>query len=190
MHKIDVKDIIPSKDEERYKEIAWNGKNLKVKYTIPIEDVFAVVDEASSHAMTSDGTYVPEMVSFFTKAFIIDKFTNIQLPKEVEDGQYLVYETDLFDIVRDNASDTQLGDIVDAIDKRVDYLLHSNIRVVENKISELENLLDAMQESFGGVFDEVSADDFKKLVDVMANGKIDEEKLVDAVIAKEAEEAK
>lgn len=190
MHKIKVQDIIPKKDEDRFVIVDWNGKKLKVKYAITPGDIFDIATRVTDAAFSKDDVYTPELASLLAKCLIIDKFTNIEIPADMDDGGYLVYETDLFDIVRENASDEQLGDIYDIIEKKINYELHTRIKKVEDEIVLLEQTLDEVQGAFSTMLDGVSKEDFDKLIDVMANGKIDEEKLVDAVIAKEAEEAK
>ena len=182
MHKIKVQDIIPKKDEERFAVVDWNGKKLKVKYAISPGEIFEVVAKVVDAAFREDGTYTPEFVNLFIKCCIIDKYTNIEIPTDIDEGGYLIYETDLFDIVKEHASDVQLGDIYDAVERKVGFELHTRTKRVEDEIAVLEKTLDEMQTVFGPVLDGVSKEDISGLIDVMAHGKIDEEKLVKAVM--------
>lgn len=169
------------KTEDRYTDVEWHGKHIKVKKTIPVADVVRLVDSVTKSMFIGENTYSPETVSFITKCQIIDAYTNVELPEDVNEGVYLVYETDLFDIVRDNASDTQLGDIMDAIDKRISYVLNTNIDVVERDLHNLEETLADMNSVFGDSISGITPEDMQKFVDFISGDGLDEKKLVEAI---------
>ena len=181
-NKINFKDMLQAvKTEERYTDVEWHGKHIKIKKTIPVADVVKLVDSVTKSMFIGESTYSPETVSFLTKCRIIDAYTNVELPEDVNEGIYLVYETDLFDIVRDNASDTQLGDIMDAIDKRISYILNTNIDVVERDLHNLEETLANMNSVFGDSISGITPEDMQKFVDFISGDGFDEKKLVEAI---------
>lgn len=161
--------------------IEWNEIEISIKHTLSLKEVMTFVDNVTKSCFLVDSnTYLPEIKEFAIKCCVLEMYANFTLPSNVERKYDLVYNTDAFNRVMPHINTEQLSEITDAIDDKIDNLVHSNIEFVQRQTYELYSTLDALQKQISGTFEGISSEDISKLVEAVAEGGIDEEKLVQA----------
>lgn len=163
--------------------IDWHGIEVAIKDTLPLRDVLAFVDIVSKSCFAiGTNEYIPEVKSFTIKCCVLEMYANFTLPTNVERKYDLIYNTDAFDIVCEHINIKQLNEIVSAINEKVDNIAQSNIEAVNKQMNELYAAFDGLQKQIENIFSGIKPDDISKLVETIADGKLDEDKLMQKYI--------
>lgn len=159
----------------------WNGVEVTVKKTLSLREMLELVDGVVKSCFSSEtNAYLPEIRDFATKVCILEKYANFTMPSNVEAQYALVYCTDAVERVLEHVNAGQFNDIDYAISKKVDNLAQANIEAVNRQMNELYNSFDNLQNQLVGLFDGVNNADIQAVAGALANGTLDEERLVKA----------
>ena len=165
----------------------WNGIEVTVKKTLSLKEMLSFVDSVVKSCFTSDThAYLPEVKNFVTKVCVLEKYANFTMPSNVESQNALVYQTDAVECVMSYVNPQQYFEICSAIDDKVANIAQANIEAVNKQMTELYNSFDNLQTQLAGLFKGVSNDDIRAVAGALADGGLDEEKLVGAYIAQKS----
>lgn len=165
----------------------WNGIEVTVKKTLSLRESLEFVDGVVKSCFTRDtNTYIPEIKDFATKVCILEKYANFTMPNSTEAQYTLVYCTDAVERVLEYINPRQFNEICVAIAKKVDNLAQANIEAVNKQMNELYNTFDNLQNQLVALFDGVNNEDIRAVAGALANGMLDEEKLVKAYVNQSA----
>lgn len=99
------------------KTIRWNGINIDIKNMLTLIDTIRFVDDVMyACSKGDDGPFVPEMIDFAFRLHIVLAYSNVELPKDLEDQHYILYSTDLYDCICDNINHAQFESLKKTID--------------------------------------------------------------------------
>ena len=186
MNKAEVTALINNKViAENEVSVEWNGTSIKIKKLIDTAIANAVIASISEGAFYDDGEYNPSNIEFMIRMFVVTMYTDIEMPDEKELQYALVYGTDIYSVVLDNICSDQLFDIITNIEKCVEFKKQMNVDGLRARMQELQAEVSTILEQIGSLLGQVSADDIRKLVDAISNSKLDEKKLVDALVEKD-----
>lgn len=82
----------------------------------------------------------------------------------------------------------QLNELTDAISEKVDNMARANIENINKQMNDVYNAFNELQNHFGQILSGVNAEDVSKLVQSIAEGKIDEDKIVQAYLSQNKSE--
>jgi len=181
---IDIEEII-KKDIEAGTNVPhytfeWcNGVTVDVAHSVPFATELAIIEAMVQSCFDDDDNYYPVLVDMMFRHEVIAKYTNIELPDDVEVCYALFYNTDLWLHVSEYIDAVQLANIQDAayemIRRRNDMRAEALKKSVESMVESFSKITDA--------FDGVSAADISGVFSAFANGGIDESKIVNAILA-------
>ena len=175
-------------------ECPFGGATLRIKQTLSAREMVDMVNAVVDSVFSDEYVYVPEGREFANRCAVIVLYSNCILPDDVVDRYSAVYSHAgemAFDIIMDNIDQDQYRDIQRAINAKIDYLTHTNIMNVENKINKLFETLDGVSDQIERTFGSLSENDIRGLISSLIQG-IDETKLMDAYLEskKESEDTK
>lgn len=192
MEKIPFETIREILDERIAKEttVDFYGIEIKVKYMITHEQYDNAIGQIMNCCYDdASGEYLPELRELATRTVIVAYYTNLELPDDVDDLNYLLFASDdLMDGIYSAINRTQLQELHRAVAKRCEVRNEANRKFFENEIKEVTDGIESMASGIQGLFDGVSSDDMRQLVKVLGEGRIDEEKLVNAVVKARSED--
>lgn len=162
--------------------IEWHDAQLRVKYTLPLTDMLAFVDDVVGSCFHDKLGYMPEVKDFAIKSNILSRYANFTLPDNLEHRYQLVYATDAVDAVCAAIDGTQLQEIVDAINSKIRFLCDSKVTMIQERINDVLNTMEEMRDNTKSVFDGITQDDIKNLMGAITSSGLDEKKLVQAYI--------
>ena len=163
--------------------VEWNGLTLVIKRHLSLAEVVKFVDVCVKACFNNDNaSYTPEAKVPAIRSCIVAFYTNITLPENVEKQYDLIYHSMIMDYIVPYIDQTQLDTIIEAIDDKIEHLAAANLERVNKQMADLNTTLESMQKQITDVFDGVSAEDMKHMVDALSAG-IDEEKLVKAYMS-------
>lgn len=171
--------------------IEWHGQEIIVKRNLSFKEMMEFVDSVTKTCFTlSTNTYMPEVKDFAVKSNILEKYANFALPNNLEHRYELIYSSDAVETVLNCVSHQQFNEIMASIDAKINNLAQSNIEAMNKQMNELYTAFANLQSQMGGLFSGVKTDDFNALISAFGNGGLNEDKLVEAYLAKTKSESK
>ena len=161
----------------------WRGIEIEINYSLGFTDMMEFVHEAAESCFSEAGTFVPEVMDFAIKSNILTRYANFNLPDKLEHKYALVYNTDAIDAVCQHINMEQLREITAAINRRVNYVCSANVSVLQQKMNEVISAFEDMQKQTAAVFENVTPDDVSNLIGALSDGKVSEDKIVEAYLA-------
>lgn len=108
----DVKNICDSLYKSKDKQIQWHGKTLIIKTILSLDDIVRLIREILDICVKKDGNYfVPEMVDFAFRSAVIENYSQVELPSDIEERYFVVYAADLFNAIISVANMDQINSI-------------------------------------------------------------------------------
>lgn len=165
-------------------DVTWRGYEVAIKRFISFTDMMSFVEGVVSGCFAkSDNRYLPEVRDLFFRCSIVEFYTNIVLPEDVEGKNQIVYGTDIIDLILQNIDMGQFRAIMDGIEKKVSYLVNTDIKRIEDDaeliIKQISELGDALNETFG----EVDSKEMTEFVKAVTKMNFDEKALIEAAAA-------
>lgn len=162
-------------------ETEWNGLTLYVKKNISFKETLDFVKYVTELCFAEDThEYLPEARDLAIKIFLIQHYTNIDLPDSLEERNKFIYETDIVQTVLNFVNPYQFNEIIRAIDLKIDYMADANIEAINKKMDELYKSFEELSNSLETVFGGINEDSMVDLVNAIKDGRLDEGKLVEA----------
>lgn len=157
--------------------------DVTIKYMIDFEDMLEFVEEVVANAFDSEGEYIPAVIDYMIKRNVIRRYSDIELPDDVNEEYSIIYQTDMFEQVSESINKSQLNEIINSIDHKIEHLRQSNIRKIEHKLNELIENFEELGDKVFGLFKDVNPEDMEKMVQMFSGDKVfDEKKIVKAYI--------
>lgn len=162
----------------------WLGGKIIIEKSISLRKACEFVNEVVNSCFNEDdGEYMPEIKDFSIRACTVEKYTNIALPKNVEELYDLLYATDIYGFVCERINRKQLAALIDAANEKIDYRVESGVAMVRKAVADVH----ALTSQFANLFGDITPDDVKAITHAIMDGRLDEEKLIEAYAKVKAE---
>ena len=153
----------------------WHGEQLEIKHRLGLAEFVAFCEQVISDCFGDDYTeYKPEARTFAIERALIHFYTNLTLPVDIEKQYDLITMTGIADFVAEKIDRAQYGDMLHAIDERIEIMLEANAEAINAKLGQLGGMLDEAEK----MFSEVNTHELSKLVSDLADAKVDQEALM------------
>ena len=163
----------------------WNGIEVTVNKTLSLKDMLEFVDDVVKSCFTEEtNRYLPEVKDFVIRVCILEKYANFTMPQNVENQYELVYCTDAVQQVMKYINPEQYNSIITSIENKINNIAQANIEAINQQMNELFNSFDNLQNKLGGLFAGLNSDDITNLTKAIADGGLDNEKLVELYMNK------
>lgn len=157
----------------------WNGLEIEVKRNLSVVEMMAFVDNVSKACFSDkDATYTPEMKDFAVRVAIIELYTNITLAQNIHKKYDVIYGSNILDTVLGCIDQTQFNAMMRAVEDKTSHLANANVEMINRQMNELYASFDNLQKKLSDLFEGIGEDDIKNIAGALANGAIDEEKIV------------
>lgn len=159
----------------------WRGINVNIKVRLGLKEMMTFVDGVVKTCFTEDDNqYTPEVLDFAIRSSVLEMYANFTLPTNIEKQYELVYGCDMYETILETIDRIQFDAMLRAIDEKIAHIAASNIEAVTRQVNDVYASLNALEERLSAVFQGIDNDAITGLVGAMADGKFDEEKLVQA----------
>lgn len=162
--------------------VQWGGADVVIKKQLSLKDMLTFASNVSDSCFSDEYGFMPEMLDFAIRSNVLEMYANFNLPNNIEKRFELLYRTDAFDMVMENIDRHQFDTLIDAVDRKIDYMCDVNISSVRREMEKLVASMEELHSNAEKIFGGMDADDMKKIVSVLASGSVDEKKLVDALV--------
>lgn len=160
--------------------IQWHEAEVKVRRSLPLMEVLAFVDDVVENCFHEQYGYMPEVRDFVIKSNVLSRYANFSLPDNLEHRYQMVYFTDAVDIVCEAINTTQLQEIADAIDEKIEFRRNTRTVEVQKRIDQVVEAIEDMSRQTEVIFSGLTQDDMKTLMGAIAESGLDEQKIVKA----------
>lgn len=195
-----IKDIaheLSNRIPDRKITYSIGGENIDigVKSKLTVYEMLNLVDSVCTSVVDGvDGNYRPEMKDYFLRLAVIDAYTNISLPKGIEDCYSLVYGTDIFERITASEENptmwyaqdyadavinmAQYKAMIEAIDNKIEYMEAKTLK--HSKMDDVMDSLETMLKDSSANLNDVNIKEFVNKISSMT--KVDEKALAEALI--------
>jgi len=163
-------------------KLSWNGFDITVKPRLTMAEVSGFTAIVTDLSFDKDGSYVPEVYDFVIGLATVMMYTDLQLPKNVEDQYKLLTFTDLYCQITDMVDADQYSSIVQSALERIQNKERENADALRKQTADVINSVETLVKKIEDVFGGVDAEGMKGIAQALSTGKIDEEKIVEAVL--------
>lgn len=170
--------------------VNWHGNKLVIKRTLTAMEMLQIVENVTRGSFNDDNaSFTPELTDFVFLREVVEKYTNVDIPQDVEDLYALLYRTDIIDVIMDNINGRQFTKMYNAITTKIKYISETNVERIAAQMGDAVKQITDLVSNFASIMDGVTADDVTNLISAVSGiGSIDEAKLVDAVIGHQAKQ--
>lgn len=160
----------------------YYGEELVVHRFIPYTAQRELVRTVADACFSDKGEYMPEVREFAFRICVIEAYTNVRLPENNIEHQYrIIFHSDLWDVIKKIIPISQIDNLKDSIQERIDAKNNANRAMFEREIQSAIDMINSIGEQLSGMFDGISAEDVQSLVRAIGDG-VDETKIVEAVV--------
>lgn len=162
----------------------WNELEIVVKKTLTFKEMFEFVNDVVNTCFSEgENEHVPHVKEFMKRVCLVEKYTNLTLPKSTEKSYNLLYRTDVVEKILEHIDCVQYHEICNAIDEKINSTLKANIDAINRQIDQIFSSFNTLQEQMDAIFGNISQEDVTSLMKTLAeNGGFDEKKIVDAYL--------
>lgn len=172
---------IAKENSNLVEKVMWHDIEISVKYRLGLQEMLSFVDGVVKSCFTKDdGTYMPEIRRFAIHSNLIESYTNISLPLNIEKRYGLICYSDIIDLILQHIDRNQFNDMVQSVNEKIEHLAKANVESINRQVSDLVASFGNLQTQFADIFGDIGSGDMQNLLGAIQNGKIDEEKLVTA----------
>ena len=170
----------------RVELLDWCGIEITVQKIVPFQKMSEIVQRVAASCFgKDDGSYMPEVMNTALRLCIFDAYTNIELPDDMDEQNFLIFGSGLWDLVTALIDADQLGTIELAINRRVKARLDTNRAEFENAVNQVIQSIAALSEQMGSLMEGVTPEDIRTMISAIGENGIDEAKIVQAVVAEQ-----
>ena len=183
-NKVTIENLLNSNDEsEQSTTIDFNGLEIIVDHRLTFVGMLQFVDYISSICFDESNAYMPEMFVFGTKLALLTYYTNIDTNSGNVSGLYnLIYNTSIVDDILEEIDVEQFNEMVSAAKIKVNHVARANTDALVEEMRKTSEAFEALEKALNEAFDGVTADDIKGLFDAIADGQIDDMKLLESLV--------
>lgn len=182
----EFENIINFKDICKENEIItadWNGSEIKIKPILSLREMAYMVDRVVDVCFDKEsGAYIPEIKEYAIRVLAIELYSNVALPDDKEEKYEAVYNEGLFEEVEEHINTAQYLDILNAIDKKIDLLVETNINTLTIQINELISKFTEIEKGLGIMYENITPEEISGFVKSLSGVKVDEDKIIKAVL--------
>lgn len=160
----------------------WCGLDITIKRYLDLNEALAFITKVVESSFDESGEYAPERQYIAMRLVTIALYTNLSLPKSIEEQYDLIYGTDLYSFVADRVDEDQYNSIALVILDRIKDINSVKAASVEARLADVYATVKNMQQQMSDIFNGVDAETINKLAGAMVNTQLDEEKLVRAIV--------
>lgn len=114
IRRLSVNDLrrVAGVSDKQYKKIDWHGSQLIMKRLLTVQEYVELIHHILDDCRSKEkDVFAIELLEFSIRLNTISAYAFVELPTEIDEIYYIVYSTDLYDVVCKNANRAQVESI-------------------------------------------------------------------------------
>lgn len=166
-----------------YKPYKWGEIEIMVKPRLDFLEMMTFVDGVVQGCFRSDdNSFLPEVKDFIIKSYIVEMYSNIALPQNVNKKYDLLYACDIVDYILEIIDKSQFEEIMKGIDQKIKYMVAMDVNTITTQMNQLLSSLSGVESKASQLFDGISKENIDTILKAISNGRIDESKIMEAYL--------
>lgn len=92
---------------KQYKKVPWHTTTITVRQLLPAKECYGLIGDILNDCKSPNGEFIIELLDFSIRTHIISAYAFVSLPENPDDLYYLVYASDLYDVVCSTINQSQ-----------------------------------------------------------------------------------
>ena len=126
------------------KKVEWCGVEIEYKEVLTMVEMKAFVDGVVDASFDNDGDYMPEFTDWLIRTNMIQLYTNVRMPQNIEKQYDILYRTDLYEQIAGLVDQRQYAKIMNAIEQKLEYRRNSDVTAMRVQLSGLIQQFESM----------------------------------------------
>lgn len=126
------------------KTVEWCGVEIEYKEVLTMVEMKAFVDGVVDASFDNDGDYMPEFTDWLIRTNMIQLYTNVRMPQNIEKQYDILYRTDLYEQIAGLVDQRQYAKIMEAIEQKLEYRRNSDVTAMRVQLSGLIQQFESM----------------------------------------------
>lgn len=156
----------------------WCGLEIAITNTISLQDMMNIVSEVAENCFLEDGRFIPEVMQPLLDCGVVERYTNISLPANLEARYDLVMRSGILDFIMPRINSNQYNDIVVAVRDKIDYMCDTRTAEFDRLMDQMADAVNSLQDSTTKLFGNISEEDIRHVIDAFGDNKAIEERVV------------
>ena len=115
----------------------WNGSTVEVKRVIPFTSMLGLIRTITDSCFAIDtGEYLPEARELATRSAIVEEYSNVRLPENLDHKYEILFCTDIYEQIVQYIDKEQYGQVLVAVDERLDIMVDAGVSRLKVKTSD------------------------------------------------------
>lgn len=149
--------------------VNWYDLDIECKKFLCFDDAISFSNHICDLCFLESGEYVPEMFDFALRSCVVEYYTNVSLPNNIDKRYEIVYGTDLYYTIYNKVDFAQLDELINCAFKRVSRRLELDKEDIKNRLNVLIEKFDDIADEISSVYENVDSDTMNSIANVAAN---------------------
>ena len=101
--------------QKQFKTIHWHTATIVVKQILPIDEYIETIHKIITDCRTKEDNVAVELLDFSIRANIVSSYAFIELPDDIEELYYVLYASDLYNVICSNINRCQVDSIINTV---------------------------------------------------------------------------
>ena len=164
--------------------VEWGGTSFTITPTLTLQGMLKFVDSVVKSCFEQgSGAFLPEAKDFAIRSNLVDTYTEIILPSNLEAQYDILHRTDIVDVILANINMVQFNEMIAAIEAKIDYYASSDVQAMQRQVYDAIASVRESVNQFTSILDSATGLDIAAMIrSVMSGedaGKTPELRLVD-----------
>ena len=119
VRKLPLNDVLRTIDfsGKENKSVEWHSHKITIRPFLPIKEFLNTVRDILKDCRTPDDKVALELLDYSIRSNIIAAYALVELPKDFDELYYIVYNSDLYDLVLENSNKAQIESIINTVNR-------------------------------------------------------------------------
>lgn len=139
-----IEQVMKEQFSNAAKTVEWCGVEIEYKEVLTMVEMKAFVDGVVDASFDNDGDYMPEFTDWLIRTNMIQLYTNVRMPQNIEKQYDILYRTDLYEQIAGLVDQRQYAKIMEAIEQKLEYRRNSDVTAMRVQLSGLIQQFESM----------------------------------------------
>ena len=180
----DIKNDLTFDVYGKTEKITVCGHEITVARSLTYNELLYFVEYVANSCFTDDGIYVPQVFTTMFRSAVINSFTDIEVPVEMDAKFSFVNYTSVYDEVAAVVGKDLIGYLSDIVDEKIDYLIKQNTESIKADLQKTAGMLQGVAQTVQDMAKGFDADTISGLMTALDKNTADRNQLIAAYSAK------
>lgn len=128
------------------KVVEWSGIDITVTKSLALADMLQFCnDVVKTCTNPENGGYMPELKDFAIRMNVVEMYSNVKLPDNLEHKYYILINSGLVETILENINSSQYFELIESIDAKMKAIVDANVDAVNNQLNEIAKAFEQME---------------------------------------------